>query len=106
VKPAAQHEPEILKWTDKWLLIEDFLNYMLCRRRVTDYSMASCTMLFDQRKLDWSDELLKASGIDRHLMPEVQPSATRLGEVNAEATGLPAGTPVIPVCRNSACKRP
>ncbi len=94
----AQHEPEILKRTDKWLLIEDFLNYMLCGRQVTDYSMASCTMLFDQRKLDWSDELLKASGIDRHLMPEVQPSATPLGEVNADAadaTGLPAGTPVI-----------
>ena len=94
----AEHEPEILARTDKWLLIEDFLNFMLCGRRVTDYSMASCTLLFDQRKLDWSDELIELSGIDRRLLCEVCPSGTPLGEVTAEAaaaTGLPAGTPVI-----------
>ena len=47
----AEHEPEILKRTHKWLLIEDFVNFMLCGRYATDYSMASCTLLFDQRKL-------------------------------------------------------
>jgi len=46
----AEHEPGILARTDKWLLIEDFLNFMLCGRRATDYTMASCTLLFDQRK--------------------------------------------------------
>ena len=68
---VAQNEPEIMARTDKWLLIEDFLNFMLCGRRATDYSMASCTLLFDQRKLDWSDEMLGMSGIDRALMPVV-----------------------------------
>jgi len=93
-----ENEPEILARADKWLLIEDFLNFMLCGQRVTDYSMASCTMLFDQRKLDWSDELLAASGIDRRLLCDVRPSATPLGEVHAaaaQATGLPEGTPVV-----------
>ncbi|MCU0963350.1 MAG: FGGY family carbohydrate kinase, partial [Pirellulaceae bacterium] len=56
---VAEHEPEIYRRTHKWLLIEDFVNYQLCGRCVTDYSMASCTMLFDQRTLTWSDELLK-----------------------------------------------
>ncbi len=95
---VAENEPEIMARTDKWLLIEDFLNFMLCGRRATDYSMASCTLLFDQRKLDWSDEMLGLSGIDRALMPDVYPSGTPLGEVTAtaaEATGLPAGTPVV-----------
>lgn len=94
----AENEPEILSRADKWLLIEDFLNFMLCGRRVTDYSMASCTLLFDQRTLRWSDELLELSGIDRRLLCEVQPSGTLLGEVHdraAEATGLAAGTPVV-----------
>ena len=94
----AENEPEILQRADKWLLIEDFLNFMLCGRRVTDYSMASCTLLFDQRTLRWSDELLELSGIDRRLLCEVQPSGTLLGEVHeqaARATGLPAGTPVV-----------
>jgi len=94
----AQHEPEILSRTDKWLLIEDFLNFLLCGRRATDFSMASTTLLFDQRTLSWSDEMLSASGIDRRLMCDAYPSGTPLGEVTAEAaeaTGLPAGTPVV-----------
>jgi len=95
---VKENEPEIYRRTATWLLIEDFLNFMLCGRRVTDYSMASCTALFDQRRRAWSAELLSLSGVDPHLLPEVKPSATRIGEVSAEAaaaTGLPAGTPVI-----------
>ena len=94
----AEHEPEILGRTHKWLLIEDFLNFMLCGRRATDYSMASCTMLFDQHKLDWSDELIEAAEIDRRLLCDAHPSGTVLGEVTADAarqTGLPEGTTVV-----------
>jgi xylulokinase len=94
----AEHEPEILARTDKWLLIEDFLNFMLCGRRATDYTMASCTLLFDQRKRDWSEEILSQTGIDRRLLCDAYPSGTPLGEVTAkaaEATGLAVGTPVV-----------
>lgn len=94
----ADNEREILQKTHKWLLIEDFLNYMLCGAQVTDYSMASCTLLFDQRRLSWSEEMLEASGIDGRLLCEVKPSGTPIGEVHqraAEATGIAAGTPVI-----------
>ncbi|MGA2066087.1 MAG: FGGY family carbohydrate kinase [Thermoguttaceae bacterium] len=93
-----EHEPEILRRAEKWLLIEDFVNFMLCGRHATDYSMASTTLLFDQRRRTWSDELLAVSGIDRRLLGDVLPSGTVLGEVHAAAaaaTGLPAGTPVV-----------
>ncbi len=93
-----EHEPQILDKTEKWLLIEDFVNFMLCGRHATDYSMASTTLLFDQRRRVWSDELLEASGIDRRLLCDPLPSGTVLGEVHAkaaEATGLPVGTPVV-----------
>ena len=94
----AEHEPEILARTDKWLLIEDFVNFMLCGRQATDYSMASCTLLFDQAKRDWSEEILAQANIDRRLLCDAYPSGTPLGEVTgkaAEATGLPVGTPVV-----------
>jgi xylulokinase len=94
----AEHEPEILARTDKWLLIEDFLNFMLCGNRATDYSMASCTLLFDQRTRDWSDDILSRSGIKRRLMCDAYPSGTLLGVVSAsaaKATGLAEGTPVV-----------
>ena len=94
----AEHEPKILARADKWLLIEDFLNFMLCGRLATDYSMASCTLLFDQHRRDWSEEILKQSGIERRLLCDAYPSGTVLGEITAEAakaTGLPVGTPVV-----------
>ncbi len=93
-----EHEPEILAKTEKWLLIEDFVNFMLCGRYATDYSMASTTLLFDQRRQAWSEELLEASDIDRLLLCDPMPSGTVLGVVHrraSEATGLPAGTPVV-----------
>ena len=98
IRWMAEHEPEILERTHKWLLIEDFLNFMLCGRQATDYSMASNTMLFDQHKLDWSDAMLEASGIDRRLLCDVHPSGTVLGGVTAEAareTALAEGTTVV-----------
>lgn len=93
-----ENEPSILDKTDKWLLIEDFINFMLSGVRATDYSMASNTLLLDQRMRRYSDELLKLSGIDRRLLCDPQPSGTPIGQVHAqaaEATGLPVGTPVV-----------
>jgi xylulokinase len=93
-----QHEPAVMAKADKWLLIEDFVNFMLSGVRATDYSMASNTLLMDQRTRRYSDELLAASGIERSLLAEPRPSGTVLGGVTARAaslTGLPEGTPVV-----------
>lgn len=93
-----ENEPEILAKTDKWLLIEDFINFMLCGRQATDLSMASCTSLLDQKTRDWSDELIAQAGIRRQLFPEVLPSATVLGNItenSSSQTGLAQGTPVV-----------
>jgi xylulokinase len=94
----AEHEPQVLARTKKWLLIEDFLNFMLCGREATDFSMASCTLLFDQKRRAWSKEMLGLSGIDGRLLCDPLASGTVLGEVTkaaAEATGLREGTPVV-----------
>ena len=93
-----KHEPEIMRQADKWLLIEDFVNRKLSGRTATDYSMATCMLLFDQKKHGWSDELLQASGIDASLLPPPAQSATVLGPVTPEAaavTGLSTDTVVV-----------
>jgi len=93
-----ENEPEILAKTHKWLLIEDFVNFMLSGKCATDYSMASTTLLFDQRKQNWSEKMLETSGIDRDLLCDPFPSGTVIGEVHgqaAEVTGLTKGTAVV-----------
>lgn len=93
-----EHEPEILERAEKWLVIEDFLNYELCGEYATDYSMASSTLILDQRTRQWSDEIIGLAGIDGSLLSKPQPSSTIIGEVHAQAavaTGIPQGTPVV-----------
>ncbi len=93
-----EHEPAILERTHKWLLIEDFVNFMLCGALATDFSMASTTLLFDQRTRAWNDDFLRRAGIDRALLCDPLPAGTQIGAVHAagaEATGLAKGTPVV-----------
>jgi xylulokinase len=93
-----ENEPGILRRAHKWVLIEDFVNYMLTGRFATDYSMASTTLLFDQRQRTWCSELLDISEIPRELLCDPLPAGTVLGEVRPEAavlTGLREGTPVV-----------
>ena len=98
IRWLMEHEPAIIAQADKWLPIEDFVNFRLCGVMATDFSVATCTLLFDQRRRAWSDELVEAAGIPRRLLPDVKPSGTLLGAVCGAAaarTGLPAGTPVV-----------
>lgn len=98
IKWMEENNPDILKKTDKWLLIEDYINFKLCGRKATDFSMASCTELFDQKNRDWSNELIKKFEVDKNILPEVMQSGTFLGEVTEEAskkTDLPEGTPIF-----------
>jgi xylulokinase len=94
----TENEPAIASKVHKWLIVEDFVNYKLTGKYTTDYTDASPTLLFDQRKLDWSDEMLAIAGLDKDLFPTPQPSGSLIGEVTAEAakkTGLAPGTPIF-----------
>ncbi|MHC4636743.1 MAG: FGGY-family carbohydrate kinase [Planctomycetota bacterium] len=93
-----ENEPDIMARADKWLLIEDFLNHKLCGAIATDYSMASCMLLMDQGKHQWSDELIAASGIKGSLLPTIMQSGTVLGKISAQSaalTGLSTETTVV-----------
>ena len=93
-----EKEPELARRVSRWLIVEDFVNYQLTGKFSTDYTDASPTLLFDQRSLSWSDELLGLAGIKKELLPTPQPSGSYIGEVTsqaAKATGLPAGIPIF-----------
>ncbi len=93
-----ENHPEILDKTYKWLLIEDYINYLLCGEIATDYSMASCTSLFDQKKKDWSSGLIDEAGFDSSILPKAFSSGTMLGNISessSESTGLSKTAKVI-----------
>ena len=74
---------------DSWLL----WNLTGGRVHATDVTNASRTMLFDLRRLDWSDELLADLAIPRALLPKVLPNAGFLGESDPGLLG--AAVPIL-----------
>jgi glycerol kinase len=69
--------------------IDSYLLWRLTQGRlhVTDYSNASRTMIFNIHTLDWDDELLGFLDIPRAMLPEVKPSSTVYGEIDADLLG-------------------
>jgi glycerol kinase len=73
---ARAERGEVLFGTvDTWLL----WNLTGGRVHATDVSNASRTMLFDIRRLDWDDDLLRTLGVPRAMLPEVRDTAGDFG---------------------------
>ena len=81
----------------KYLLgtIDSFLLFRLTGGKVfaTDASNASRTLLYDLKKADWNDELLKLFGIHENRLPEVRDSFTFFGHTG-KIPHLPEGIPI------------
>ena len=93
-----KHEPEVYEKTYKMLQAKDYIIQRATGKFVTDYSDASGTQALDLRKLEWSDEILKAAGIDKDKLPKLKKSTDIAGYIEdrvAGEIGLPAGTPVV-----------
>jgi len=95
-----ENKPEVLRRA-KWALQpKDYIVYRLTGKPTTDYSVASRTMLFDIRALEWADDLFEDMGLAeyRSLFPDPSYSDEVVGEVTEEAareTGLTPGIPVV-----------
>ncbi len=78
------NQPEIFDKAYKFLMPLDFLIAKFTGRAVTDYSMASGTMLYDLKNFCWSKKILNFYGIDEATLPEVAPSYEKAGYVLPE----------------------
>lgn len=102
-----QHRPELL---DRTALIANGQEYLLHRLGADAFESdpASLTLngMLNIRSLDWSEEICAAAGIPRDLLPPVGPPARQVGTLSpaaAEATGLPAGTPLCKGAGDQQC---
>jgi len=93
-----ENAPKIFTETKVFLCAKDYIIYKLTGQPVTDYSMASRTLLFDIRKRRWSEEICSAIGIPIDKLPPAKESTAIVGEVSrkvSEKTLLPRGLPVV-----------
>ncbi|MEM2112025.1 MAG: xylulokinase [Candidatus Bathyarchaeia archaeon] len=93
-----ENVPKVFEDAECFLCAKDYIIYKLTGEKVTDYSMASRTMLFDVKKRTWSMELCSDLEIPVEKLPPAKESSSVVGEVTSEAskaTLLPKGLPII-----------
>ena len=97
VEWVRRHEPDTFAKIDKVLLPKDVLRFWLTGEFVSEMSDAAGTSWLDTDARDWSDELLKLSGLSRTQMPRLvegsEVSGALSGQIAAKL-GLPAGIPI------------
>ena len=101
-----EHEPKVYEKTWKFLCWEEYVNMKLCEKPVTDFSVASRTMMFDITRKRWSEEILEVAGIDESLLPEVMPAGAVIGHISpkaSEETGLSEDTLVVTGGHDQPC---
>ncbi len=95
---VREHEPKTYARIRHILLPKDYVRLRLTGRHAGDVSDMSGTLILDQRKRNWSSEIIKLFRLDASILPPVFESHEVTGLVLpavARQLGLAAGTPVV-----------
>jgi sugar (pentulose or hexulose) kinase len=104
------NQPNIWQHTHKYLFLSGYLTYRLVGRYVDSVACQVGYLPFDYQHMTWSkswDWKWQAVPVEPRMLSELVPPAGLLGELTAEAaeaTGLPAGLPLIAAASDKACE--
>ena len=79
-----KEHPEQLAAAKTFLLIPDYLNYLLCGVAANEYPNASTTALVSASGKDWDDELIEKLGLPRGIFQPIKTAGTVLGRFTPE----------------------
>ncbi len=96
--------PELLALADVFLMIPDYLNWLLSGSRVVEFTNATTTQCFDATRRTWAFDLLKRLDVPTGFFPEVVSPGTKLGALRedvARRTGLSKINVVAPATHDT-----
>jgi sugar (pentulose or hexulose) kinase len=102
------HQPEIWEQTYKYLFLSGFLTHRLIGCFVDSVACQVGYVPFDYKSQAWAkswDWKWQAVPMDKSILPDLVPAASKLGPISAEAasaTGLPQGLPLIAAAADKA----
>jgi sugar (pentulose or hexulose) kinase len=105
-----RHQPEIWEKTYKYVLLSGYLTYRLTGRFVDSVACQAAYLPFDYKRQNWSrgyDWKWQAVPVDKSILVDLIPPMEPLGEISkeaAEASGIPAGLPLIAAASDKACE--
>ncbi len=89
--------PDILRLTDRWIQLKDWILIQLTGQVVTELSGASGSGMIDMETRDWNPEAIDLSGVRPDQLPPIMATTDILplsGDA-ARRVGLPSGLPVV-----------
>lgn len=75
---------EILDKAKTFLMIPDYLNFLLTGRKVNEYTNASTTQLVNSFDRTWDEKMLKEYGINKDIFQEIKLPKTNIGGLRKE----------------------
>lgn len=93
-----ENHPEIYNKTDKFLMVAQYMVYVLTGKVVCDYTCGSRSMCLDIRNKTWSKKVIDACGLDLRIFPDLVPTDSIVGNVTkkvADLTGLSTNCKVL-----------
>ncbi|MBR2565095.1 MAG: gluconokinase [Paenibacillus sp.] len=91
-------EPDLFQRTAKFISIKEYLFFRLFGQYIIDYSIASCTGLFNLEQLDWDQEALDIAGITPRHLSKLVPTTYTIEGIHpewAEKMALSPSTPFV-----------
>ncbi len=76
--------PEILEKARSFLMVPDYLNYLLTGRKVNEYTNATTTQLVNAFTKKWDGELIEQIGINQDMFLEMLPPKSSIGNLKRE----------------------
>ncbi|MCL2747504.1 MAG: rhamnulokinase [Oscillospiraceae bacterium] len=76
--------PQLLDKAACLLLIPDYLHYLLCGTRATEYTIASTTGLLGAASRDWDGEIIRRCGFPAGIFQNIRPSGSEWGRLTSQ----------------------
>ncbi|HOX36913.1 MAG TPA: rhamnulokinase family protein [Candidatus Brocadiia bacterium] len=94
----------LLKVAERLLMIGDLFNFMFTGQKVSEFTLATTSQMFDARADEWAQGMLKKLGIPTDILPEVVSPGTDLGPVVksvADEIGVPGLKVIAPAVHDT-----
>lgn len=82
-----QNQPRIFDKAQKLMCFGDLLAYELTGETAISFNLAARTMLFDIKKLEWSQEILDVLQLNGNLLSKCIPSGIIIGQITPKIAG-------------------
>ena len=80
-------KPGILDSAKAFLMIPDYLNFLLTGQKVNEYTNATSTQLINSFDRVWDENILKEYGINKEIFGEIKMPKTSIGNLREELVG-------------------